>query len=57
MFQVDEYGTEAAAATRIVVVVLSMPSKVTVDRPFMYAIIHTQANDGALVRRQSQQDR
>lgn len=42
---VDENGTEAAAATAIVVGITSMPievNKLTIDRPFVYFIIDNQ---------------
>jgi serpin B len=42
---VDEYGTEAAAATAVIMTTLSMPAPpqlaVTVDRPFLFAITDT----------------
>jgi serpin B len=46
---VDEKGTEAAAATAVVARMLSAfgggpPVKVTVDRPFLFAIIDTQTS-------------
>jgi serpin B len=44
--RVDEAGTEAAAATGIVVGVLSMPQyiTVTVDRPFIFAIVDVETD-------------
>jgi serpin B len=42
---VDERGTEAAAATAVIMKTLSMPApprlEVTVDRPFLFAITDT----------------
>ena len=35
---VDEEGTEAAAATGMVVTLESLPASVTVDRPFIFLI-------------------
>jgi serpin B len=35
---VDEAGTEAAAATAVVVGIVSMPGEVTIDRPFIFLI-------------------
>jgi serpin B len=43
---VDEYGTEAAAATAVIMSTLSIPAApqlaVTVDRPFLFAITDTE---------------
>ncbi|MGC9469460.1 MAG: serpin family protein [Anaerolineae bacterium] len=41
---VDEEGTEAAAATGVVVEVESMPIQLRVDRPFIYFIYDTEQN-------------
>ena len=35
---VDEAGTEAAAATAVIVGIVSLPAEVTIDRPFIYFI-------------------
>jgi len=35
---VDEAGTEAAAATAVIVGIISMPGEVTIDRPFIFLI-------------------
>jgi len=35
---VDEAGTEAAAATAVIVGIVSMPGEVTIDRPFIFLI-------------------
>ncbi|MCP4459974.1 MAG: serpin family protein [Cytophagales bacterium] len=44
--EVNEEGTEAAAATAVVAVARSMPTpkEFVVDRPFMYAIKHNKTN-------------
>ncbi len=39
---VDEIGTEAAAATGVVMEIVSMPTEVRLDRPFIYLIQDTQ---------------
>jgi serpin B len=44
---VDEIGTEAAAATGVVVGVTSMPREVRVDRPFIF-VIYDQETDSVL---------
>ncbi|HOX82916.1 MAG TPA: serpin family protein [Chryseolinea sp.] len=42
--EVNEEGTEAAAATGVVVVARSAPGRFIVDRPFIYAIRHVKTN-------------
>lgn len=41
---VDETGTEAAAATGVVIGVLSMPQSLTIDRSFIYLIRDIKTN-------------
>lgn len=39
MLDVDEVGTKAAASTTIEIMPMSMPQKVTLDRPFLVLIL------------------
>ena len=48
---VNENGTEAAAATGVVIGVKSMPPRVTVDRPFIFLIRDIATNTTLFVGR------
>jgi serpin B len=48
---VDEIGTEAAAATGVVVGITSMPHEVRIDRPFIFVIYDQETNTDLFVGR------
>jgi serpin B len=48
---VDEIGTEAAAATGVVVGITSMPREVRIDRPFIFVIYDQETNTVLFVGR------
>ena len=51
--EVNEEGTEAAAATGIDVAMFSLPPQMMVDRPFLFAVVHRPTATPVFVGRMS----
>ena len=51
--EVNEEGTEAAAATGIDVAMFSLPPQIMVDRPFLFTIVHRPTTTPIFIGRMS----